>query len=160
MSASTRLQVLFIGFRSPRSRADRERRDLTLFKRLVLPSLTEFSFKGDSEYLGDIVGRTDAPALDRVSITFFNQLVFDTPLLRDFFRRTAVLQEPHRADIFFTRSSTNFILSQREWMTDHRILQVGISCSVSEWQFSSLAQFCSTSLPSQWNASTSTRMTI
>ena len=69
-------------------------------KRLVLPSLTEFNFKGDSEYLEDIVGRIDAPALDRFTITFFNQLVFDTPLLRNFFSRTEVFQETHRAEVW------------------------------------------------------------
>jgi hypothetical protein len=57
LSALTRLQELFIDFRSPRSHADRERRHLPLGKRLVLPSLTEFYFKGDSEYLEGIVGR-------------------------------------------------------------------------------------------------------
>jgi len=90
LSTLTRLRKLSIGFRSPRSRADRERRHPSLLKRLVLPSLTYLYFKGDSEYLEDIVGRIDAPAFDSVTITFFNQLVFDTPLLRDFFSRTEV----------------------------------------------------------------------
>jgi hypothetical protein len=40
LSALTRLQELFIDFRSPRCRADRERRHPTRLKRLVLPSLT------------------------------------------------------------------------------------------------------------------------
>ena len=147
LSTLTRLRELFIGFRSPRSRADRERRHPTLFKRLVLPSLTEFYFKGDSEYLEDIVGRMDAPALERVAITFFNQLVFDTPLLCDFFSRTEVFQEPRRADVTLARSCVKFTLSYPEGVADRRMLEVGISSSVLEWQLSSLAQFCNTSLP-------------
>ena len=147
LSALTKLHDLWIYFRSPRSRADRERRHSTLLKRLVLPSLAEFYFKGDSEYLEDIVGRMDTPALGKVTITFFNQLVFGTPLLRDFFSRMVVLQEPHRAEVCFTPSSVNFMLFQRNGMGGHHILEVGISCFVSEWQLSSLAQFCGTSLP-------------
>jgi hypothetical protein len=147
LSTLTRLRELFIGFRSPRSRADRERRHSTPFKRLVLPSLAEFYFKGDSEYLEDVVGKIDAPALERVTITFFNQLVFDTPLLCDFFSRTEVFQEPHRADVTLARSHIRFTLSQHEGVANRRMLKVGISSSVLEWQLSSLAQFYSTSLP-------------
>ena len=145
LSALTRLQELFIDFRSPRSHADRERRH-QLLKRLVLPSLTEFYFKGDCEYLEDIVGRMDAPVLDMVTITFFNQLVFNTPLLRDFFSRS-VFQEPHRADVTFHEPCINLTFFRREGTTDRRMLSVGISSSVLEWQISSLAQFCSTCLP-------------
>ena len=78
LSALTRLQELFIDFRSPRSRADRERRHPSLLKRVVLSSLTELYFKGDSEYLEDVVGRIDVSSLARFTITFFNQLVFAT----------------------------------------------------------------------------------
>jgi len=143
----TRLQELSIDFRSPRSRVDRERRHVSRLKRLALPSLTEFRFKGDSEYLEDVVGRIDTPALDRVTITFFNQLVFDTPLLRDFFSRTEVFQEPHRADVSVARSHIKFTLSHGEGLAYRRMLEVGISSTVADWQLSSLAQFCSTSLP-------------
>ena len=147
LSALSMLQILSIRFRCPRSRADRERQHLSPLKRLVLPSLTEFYFKGDSEYLEGIVGRIDAPALDWITIDFFNQLVSETPLLRDFLCRTAVFQEPHQADVFFSESTIKFMLSQREGMADRHMLEVVISCRVSGGQISSLAQFCSTSLP-------------
>ena len=147
LSALTRLQELFIDFRSPRSRADRERRHPSLLKRVVLPSLTEFYFKGDSEYLEDVVGRIDAPSLARFTITFFNQLVFATPRLRDFFSRTELFQEPHRAEVFVATSCMNFTLFQRKGMADRPTLEVAIPCAVFEWQLSTLAQFCSSSLP-------------
>ena len=146
LSALTKLKELSMGFRSPRSRADRERRHSTLLKRLVLPSLTEFYFKGDSEYLEDIVDRMDTPALRQFTITFFNQLVFDTPLLHDFFSRTAVFQQCHGAEVLFTRDSVKLSLFQ-DRATDRRVLAVWVSSRVPEWQLSSLAQFCSTSLP-------------
>ena len=147
LSTLTRLQDLFIDFRSPRSRADRARRHPTRLKRLVLPSLTEFYFKGDSEYLEGIVGRMDAPALDMITITFFNQLVFDNPLLRDFFSRTAVFQEPHRADVSLSKHCIGLTFFRREETVYRRMLSVGISSSVLEWQISSLAQLCSTCFP-------------
>ena len=146
LSTLTRLRVLSIGFRSPRPRADRERRHLSLLKRLVLPSLTDFSFKGDSEYLEDTVDRIDTPALDKVTITFFNQLVFDTPLLRDFFSRTEVFREPHRADVIID-ADIRLTLFRLEGTEAHRMLDVTISSRVAEWQLSSLAQFCSSSFP-------------
>jgi hypothetical protein len=96
--------------------------------------------------LEEIVGRIDAPALDKVTISFFNQLVFDTPRLRDFFSRTEVFREPHRADVTV---STNITLSlfRLEGTVEHHILDVTISSRVTEWQLSSLAQFCRSSLP-------------
>jgi len=147
LSALTRLEELFIGFRYPRSRADRERRHPSLLKRLVFPSLTEFHFKGDSEYLEGIVGGIDAPALDKVTITFFNQLVFDTPLLRDFFSRTELFQEPHQAEVLVTIFAINFMLFRLEGEAKYHVLEVTISSRVAEWQVSSLAEFCSSSLP-------------
>ena len=146
LSALIKLQELFIDLRSPRSHADRERRHLPLLKRLVLPSLTHFYFKGDSEYLEGIVGSMDAPALKMVTITFFNQLVFNTPLLRDFFSRT-VFQEPHQADVSFNKPCINLSFFRRKGTTYHGMLSVEISSSVLEWQITSLAQFCSTCLP-------------
>jgi hypothetical protein len=147
LSRLTKLRKLSIGFRSPRSRADRERRHPSLLKHFVLPSLTEFSFKGDSEYLEDIVGRINAPALDSVAITFFNQLVFDTPLLRDFFGRTELFQNPHRADVSVSKLGIEIKLFQLKGTGRHCILAVTISSRMEEWQVSSLAEFCSTSLP-------------
>jgi hypothetical protein len=146
LSTLTKLRVLSIRFRSPRSRADRERRHPSLLKRLVLPALTEFFFKGDSEYLEEIVGRIDVPALDRFSIIFFNQLVFDTPLLRDFFSRTEVFRESYRAEVAVGIDIV-LTLFRLKGTVEHGTLGVKILSKVAEWQLSSLAQFCSSSFP-------------
>ena len=63
LSALTRLESLWIRFRSPRSRPDRRRRPPPP-TRTLLPALTRFTFKGVSEYLDDLVARIDAPLLD------------------------------------------------------------------------------------------------
>ena len=39
------------------------------------------------EFLEDFVARIDTPQLDRLSITFFNQFIFDTPHLSQFISR-------------------------------------------------------------------------
>jgi hypothetical protein len=147
LSTLIRLQYLSIHFRSPRPYANRELRYLSASERLVLLSLTKFDFKGDSEYLEDFVGRIDAPALDRVAMAVFNQLVFDPSLLHDFFTRTEVLQEPNRAVISVSETHIKLTLSRYEEATDRRMLEVWISSTVAESQLSSLAQFCSTCLP-------------
>ena len=148
LSALTMLQELFLDFRFPRSEDERENRSLSpLARRFVLPSLTEFYFKGDSEYLEDLVDRIDTPVLDKFTITFFGQLFFDTPLLRDFFSRTNVFQALHRAAVFIFSSCINVTLFRRKGMADHGTLDVGISCCMPDTQLLSLAQFCSTSLP-------------
>jgi hypothetical protein len=77
LSALTRLKDLVFEFQSPLSRPDRVSRRPPPPVRTVLPTLTRFSFKGVSEYLEDVVARIDAPIIDRLSITFFNQLIFD-----------------------------------------------------------------------------------
>ena len=55
-----------------------------VFERVVLPALTNFDYRGNSEYLEGIVSRIDAP-LDCVAVTFTNQLTLsDVPSFRDF----------------------------------------------------------------------------
>ena len=56
--------------------------------KLVLPALTRLHFKGNSEYLEDIMSRVDTPRLRHVEIWFFNQLGFYTPYLHHFIART------------------------------------------------------------------------
>src|SRR6266851_4350326 len=66
--ALPRLQSFYLGFRPPRSQADRalaSRRPPPL-TRIVLPALTKFWFKGNSEYLEDFVSRINAPLLDNI----------------------------------------------------------------------------------------------
>jgi hypothetical protein len=96
--------------------------------------------------LEDIVGRIDTPALGSVTIIFFNQLVFDTPLLRDFFSRTEVFRELRRAEVIIV-GDIGLALFRLEGTVQRCMLDVTISSMVTEWQVSSLAQFCSSSLP-------------
>jgi hypothetical protein len=138
LSTLTRLEQLQFRFRSPRSRAVRESRHLPPLTRVALPVLTRLRFKGDSEYLEEIMSRIDAPLLNDLDITFFIQLVFDTPQLRRFISRTGTFKESDRARIFFGNGHVT--------VEPFRTLSLHISCKPSDWQLSSLAQLCNSAL--------------
>jgi hypothetical protein len=71
LSALSRLKQLSLEFQSPRSRADRESYPPPLTP-VILPALTKLWFRGDSEYLGDIVSQIDTPLLVYTQIEFFH----------------------------------------------------------------------------------------
>ena len=145
LTTLTGLKQLSIGFESPLSRPPREGRHRTP-TRSVLPALTDLTFNGVSEYFEDLVTRIDAPLLNQLRITFFHQLIFDTPQLIQFISRTPTLKaydEYDEAYVTFLDSHATFALSGR----NNQVLMLGISCRRSDWQLSSLAQVCTSSLP-------------
>ena len=137
LSALTSLEVLRIRFKSPQSRLDRRRRPPPL-ARILLPALTRFTFKGVSEYLDDLIARIDAPLLDELHITFFHQLIFDTPQLTQFINRTPNFKAHAEAHVEFSDWGV--------WVeTINEELSLGILCKQSDWQLSFLAQVCGSS---------------
>ena len=81
LSTLTRLNSLRLEFESPQSCPDPASRRPPPLTRSVPPVLRFLSFKGVSEYLDDLVACIDGPQLRRLDITFFNDVVFDTPQL-------------------------------------------------------------------------------
>jgi hypothetical protein len=146
LSTLTGLEKLELGFRSPRSQADRASRRPPPLTRIALPAFTSLEFKGDSEYLEDIVSRLEAPLLRCTEITFFNQLIFDTPLLRHFISRTEIVREAYQVIISSLPDDVQFSLYPRNGTEDEELTLL-ISCEPLDWQISSLAQVCSTSFP-------------
>ena len=143
LSALTNLETFDLRFQSPRSRPDRVSRRPS-HTRLVLPTLKYFKFRGVSEYLEDLMARIDAPILDCLHITFFRQLIFDTPQLTRFISRTPHSRsQDEEARVTFFNSAVVFTLPE----IFGRELELGISCRQSDWQLSSLAQVCNLSFP-------------
>ena len=142
LSAFTRLQTLHLEFQSPRPRADRENRLVPRLTRVVLPALTWLSFKGDSEYLEDIVARIDTPLLNSFNIAFFNQLIFHTPSLRDFIGRTETFKAPHKARVTFWEGGVKVEFYLGDGDSFRQRLSLKVSCRPSDWQLSSVAQVC------------------
>jgi hypothetical protein len=93
------------------------------------------------------VSRIDAPLLNSITITFFNQLIFDTPLLRPFLCRTNIFKVPHRATVAFDNKAIILTVFSRGVKRYRTLLELRISCKPSDWQLSSLVQVCSSSLP-------------
>jgi hypothetical protein len=147
LSALTGLKSFGLGFRSPQSRVGRGTRHLPPPIRIVLAALTKFRFKGNSEYLEDIISHIDTPLLENFEITFFNQLIFDTPLLRRFISRTEIIKAHYRAFVAFYNDRAEVRFSPQKGTAIDEGLYLGVSCSPPDWQLSSLAQVCSSSLP-------------
>ena len=110
LSTLTSLEELVLQFWSPRSQAQRASRRPPPLTRVVLPALKSLMFRGDSEYLEDIVSRLEAPLLSYTEITFFNQLVFDTPLLCHFISHTEIVRAAYQAYILCDTNTVLFCL--------------------------------------------------
>jgi hypothetical protein len=145
LSALTSLEYLRLHFRYPRRRPALDRRLPPPPTRSILLSLTKIEFKGASEYLEEILARIDAPRLEKFHMTFFNQLIFDTPQLFQFISRRPTLRASEKCHIAF--GSEAIIVKFPSHASDDDVLSVEISCTTSEWQLSSAEQILTSSLP-------------
>jgi hypothetical protein len=142
LAVSANLKSLTIEFESPLSLPDRR---LPPSTRSVLPALTQFHFKGVTEYLEDLVIRIDAPSLVSIGATFFNRLIFNIPQLTQFTRRTpkfcqwAINEASVHIDVraISVRFSSTRAPDEDFWLE--------ISSGKLDWQLSSLAQVLSAS---------------
>jgi hypothetical protein len=92
------------------------------------------------------MARFDAPLLDNLQITFFHQLIFDTPQLVQFISRTPSLKAPVGARVIFSSGFVHVTLT-RPGETSPGGLGLGFTCGHSGWQLSSLTQVFSSSIP-------------
>jgi hypothetical protein len=142
LSTLTSLEHLWLGFQSPLSRPDRAIRPPPPPTRSALSVFTSFHFKGDSEYLNDLVAHIDAPRLDDLKIFFFNDIIFYTPQFFKFICRTP-LKELDEAHVSFGGVTAVVKLESASYGE----LSVEISCRELDWQVSSLEQVCTSCLP-------------
>ena len=150
LSLLTNLDGLSLQFQSPQSHPDRESRRPPPPKRTVLPALTRFWFSGVSEYIEDLVVRVDAPRLNSLRITFFNDIAFDTPQFSQFIGRIPTFKAFDKASVDLGDAIAGIKLSSKS-KTSRREplnLNVRISCRELDWQVPSLEQICTSSLPS------------
>jgi hypothetical protein len=138
LSSLSSLEELSLRFESPESRPDPESRHPPPSKRSVVPALKYLLFKGVIEYLEDLVTLIDTPQLDYMRICFFNQIDFDTPRLTHFINRTPKLGKREATVLFYDDSARVEL-----WPA----LRIAVSCSVPDWQLSSIEQVCSSLQP-------------
>ena len=145
LTALTNLERLQLQFDSPQSGPDQEYRSSPLPTRSVLPALAVFRFKGVYEYLEDLVARIDAPRLDQSSATFFNDIDVDTPELIRFVSCLSRFEALKKAKLYFSSQTASVKLQPQA--PDTQSFSVKVLCRVPNWQLSSLAQICTTSMP-------------
>jgi hypothetical protein len=149
LSVLSNLDALELEFQSPQSRPDWETRRPPPSKRSVIPTLDSFLFKGVLEYLEDLVTFIDAPQLNTLYITFFNQIDFDCPRLAQFIRCTPILRAPEEARVQFGGSTASVKLRKRRYRRTKfgfDNLVINISCKEPDWQVSSIEQVCNSPL--------------
>jgi hypothetical protein len=144
-----RLESLELGFQYPLSSAHRANRHPPPLTRVVFPNLTYLYLHGEIEYFEDILSQIETPVLNESCFHFFNQLVFNTPLLGHFICRTETFTTSHAARVECFNSIIWISLSEREEMAgDNRRRWLGISCESLDWQLSALAQVLNSFLSS------------
>ena len=139
LAALPDLKNVSIGFRSPPSHL------LQLspprLARATLPSLTYLQFSGVSEYFEDFVAQIDTPCLTWLNITFFMDLIFDIPRLRNFIDHTEGLKPFNLAMVEFSHRTIMISLRFRT------MLMLEIRCERLDWQLSSMTQIFGEQLP-------------
>ena len=150
LSSLARLESLTLEFQYPRSRVHRASRHPPPLTRVVIPNLVYLFFRGDIEYSEDILSQIETPMLNESHFCFFNRLVFDTPLLGHFIRRTEIFMTTHRARIeFSSRDVEVTLLGQNERVNnDRKTLLLRIHCKPLDWQLSAVAQVLNSSFSS------------
>ena len=142
LSMLTKLESLLLGFQHPRSLAHRASRHPPPLTHVVFPSLTDFNFRGNIEYLEDILSQIETPMLNQSTFGLFNQLASDTSQLGHFIRRTETLKTIHTARVQFSSWAVVVKLFGREEIAigDREALQLYILCKPLDWQLSAIAQ--------------------
>ena len=150
LSTSSRLESLDLGFEYPRSRAQRASRHPPPLIRVVFPNLIFLGFRGDIEYLEDILSQIEAPILNQSYFCPFNQLVFVTPQLGHFFRRTETFMTTRTAHVAFSSRAVMVKLSGPKEMANNNseALRLEISCKPLDRQLSAVAQVLNSFLSS------------
>ena len=144
LSTLTRLVEIFLLFESPQSRPDPAHQLPPPPTRSVLPNLIYFQFKGDGEYLEVVVAHIDAPRLECLETTLFNDIVFDTPHFTQFISRTPTMKALEKAHVTFDGKAATVELSSSGKYGELRVI---IPCSELDWQVSSMEQVCTSCLP-------------
>jgi hypothetical protein len=149
ISVLAKLETLHLGFTSLPNPPDQTSLFRPPLTRAVLPSLSLLDFTGTSEYLNDLTSQIDAPRLKRARSTFFSRPISNVSQLHQFIGRIETFKAPSLARVSFLEHSVEIAFyPHRESTIFERdiVFEFGLSCAVSHWQISSLAQLCTSSM--------------
>jgi hypothetical protein len=142
------LEDLDISFSIPIPRPSAERELLgEQGATVTLPSLTKLRFKGVSAYLESLVAQIKVPLLERLDITFFNQIAFALPHLSHLISVTEGFKLP-KAAVYFVPNDVSLTTTAHgsAW---HGVgpLLLRVMCKQLDWQIDCAAQICNAIIP-------------
>jgi hypothetical protein len=143
------LEGLSIGFSTPMPHPSAEMELLgEQGSPVTLPKLKTLKFKGDSTHLESLVAQISAPLLERLHITFFDQIDFALPHLSHFTSTMEGLQ-PTMVSFRFDRviiigGDYSYITEKCEY--DGPFV-IWVMCKSFDWQIDCAAQICSALMP-------------
>jgi hypothetical protein len=115
--------------------------------RTLLPALTHLRFRGDAEYMEDLVAQIDTPMLESLVATIFRREVLEVSQLAKFVRRADKLSLVDQAHVTFKRDHITLNHSQESQTIHPKFLMLNLSCPEWALQLSHLAWFCESCLP-------------
>ena len=132
LSMLLELEDLVIGFQSRQP----SRSQVTQPSSAWLPSLTRFEFKGDAEYLKNLIAEIRAPNLDILRIRIFADVTFVNPDLHNFINVAEKLRQLKRARISLEPWSVGIALGRPT------SLDLGTRCDRLDQRISWMVQLC------------------
>jgi len=104
----------------------------------TLPNLRSLDFGGVSAYLEALLSHMNAPLLETLNLTFFNQLSFSVPHLRQFVTTTEYLRSSSVRFLFYKKAVAVFMYLSVTAPSPTLYIHVG--CEHLDWQVSSMTQ--------------------
>jgi hypothetical protein len=150
LSTLTHLETLFIKFRCQTPHPNLRSRSPLPLTRTVLSALTKLDFLGVSEYFEVLAARIDAPLLDHIVITFFDQVVFCLPQIARFFSRI-MIEFSDSSNLSLTFYPNRHACVSSHWSKKRSpvtgFFRWYILCKEFDLQVSSIAKMCTHILP-------------
>jgi hypothetical protein len=108
----------------------------------TLPTLRQFTFRGEDVYLNNLLAQIDTPLLERLNLTLLFDLDFTLANLTEFIHRTEGV-ECLVARVIFNKDGPSIDAGYNEqWGAGKLNLQ--INCEPLDWQIASATQVCGT----------------
>jgi len=143
LDATPRLRFLEICFVHPTPLSDQTIPDTYPQTRVALPDLTEFQFRGDNEYLEDLIARIDAPNIEQFNVTLFDRPTFELPQLAEFIGRTEeLMSSPQRMSIWLWAPRFSITHYFGSLPSPRATFQLQMPCSEFARQLTLLARIC------------------
>jgi hypothetical protein len=143
ISLMPQLETLIIlwGFPIPNHDVERQLTHMPTIAPVTLPNLRCFRFHGVSTYLEALTHRITAPLLEKLDISFFNQLTFFVPRLLQSMNSTENLRF-HTADVSLFNHKVEAVIYPHGDIEEVEMYSFAISvyCWHLDWQISSMTQ--------------------